>query len=122
MLRDTQGRVEELERRETEGHDALQLVDVQLDETSKPPFAEATLTEAIKSASPVTQETIYHLAKSTLKHAKRWMSRTIPIFKALTETSNGNDWHRCYAQLGYSLKDVGRNAEARTALERALAD
>jgi tetratricopeptide (TPR) repeat protein len=146
VLRDTQGRVEELERRETEDHDALQLVDVQLGETSKPPFAEATLTESIKSASPVTQETIYHLAKSTrseafgalkrvmdaqyddpavkdndLKHAQRWMSRTIPIFRALAETSKGNDWHRCYAQLGYSLKDVGRNAEARTALERALA-
>lgn len=125
--------------------DAIAMVDVQLSETLSPPFDETTLIESIKKASPVALETIYRHAKTVRKDAwsslqqkraahynseqerdqdiaqsVRWMERTIPIFRALTELGHRQRWHRYYAQLGYALKDTGRIEEAGDVLEKAI--
>ncbi len=121
------------------------MVDVQLSETLRPPFDEEELIDTIKGASERTLNTIYKHAKdvrnkawqsmqakrrhdypSELKReedielSRRWMQRTIPIFRTLTETKHRGNWHRYYAQLGYALKDTGEIREARTVLDKAI--
>lgn len=107
--------------------------------------SDAEVAQAVKAASPVTQKEIFKLAQDVRKNAwqqikalqhrdyedererelelanaQAWMRRTIPIFKALTETEHGTGWHRYYAQLGYALKDTGQVAAAKAALDKAL--
>lgn len=121
------------------------MVDVQLSETLRPPFNEKDLMDTIKSASERTLSTIYKQAKDVRKKAwqsmqvksghdypselereqdielsRRWMQRTIPIFRALAETEHRGNWHRYHAQLGYALKDTGEIQEARNVLDRAI--
>lgn len=121
------------------------MVDVQLSETLRPPFDEEELMDTIKGASERTLNTIYRHAKDVRKKAwqsmqakrrhdypselkreqdielsRRWMQRTIPIFRTLTETEHLGDWHRYYTQLGYALKDTGEIRDARTVLDIAI--
>jgi hypothetical protein len=136
---------ERLEREKQTDDDAIAMVDIQLSETLSPPFKESILVNAVKQASSAALETIYSRAKSVRKSAWqalqekrkgsyrtaeareqaigqsiRWMERTIPIFRALTELQHRKRWHRYYAQLGYALKDTGNIREARTALKTAI--
>lgn len=136
-------RMTEIQRKADDKVEAM--VDVQLSETLRPPFDEEELIGAIKGASKRTLNTIYRHAKEVRKKAwqsmqfkyrhesrseleleqdielsRRWMQRTIPIFRALTETEHSGDWHRYYAQLGYALKDTGEIRQARTMLDMAI--
>lgn len=115
---------------------AILMVDVQLSQTLKPSFEEDELIKSVKAASERTLNTIYMHAKDVRKKAWHsmqsrrkqrdielslgWMERTIPIFRALTETKHGGKWHRYYAQLGYAQKDTGHINEARTTLDMAI--
>lgn len=118
------------------------LVDQQLSETLRPPFEEEELVDAIKGSSERAFHTIYRHTKEVrnkawramqaaadpsnpdqkqdFELARRWMERTIPIFRALTKTEHRGKWHRYYAQLGYALKDTGNIEEARIALDIAI--
>lgn len=126
-------------------HQAEKMVDVQLSHTLETPFDEKELMEIMRGASNRTLNTIYRRAKEVrneawksmqvrrrqddpseskgerdIKLPRRWMQRTIPIFRALTESEHRDHWHRDYAQLGYALKDTGDIREARIALDIAI--
>lgn len=121
------------------------MVDEQLSNTLPPSFLEEELTDAIKSASERSLNTIYLHAKEVRRKAwqamelkrnrdyetdeerqadlevsHRWMRRTIPIFRALTKTEHRGNWHRYHAQLGYALKDTGQLRQALAHLDIAI--
>ena len=132
------------DRQRSTDDQAVAMVDVQISQTLRPQFDEKDLMDTIANASEPTLNTIYLQAKNVRKNAwqsmqakrgddypskleqendielsRRWMQRTIPIFRALTKTKHRGDWHRYCAQLGYALKDTGKIREARIALENA---
>ncbi|WP_146141215.1 hypothetical protein [Stenomitos frigidus] len=87
--------------------EAKKLVDLQLSETP-PSGIKQELRDKIALASSSTIETIYKMAKDARRngqHKKGIIERTIPVFRALTESEYGKNRCQFYAQLGYALKD-----------------
>ena len=93
-----------------------------------PEVSPEQLNEAIKATSEAKKLSIF-LDAQTIRSAnwsdpatKPKMERTIPIFRALIESSIEQPYHRYYGELGFALKDK-RNPEweeAETVLNKAL--
>ncbi len=112
---------------------AYELVDHQLSDTTGPVVPEEELGAAIKMASLPAREAIFQMAKDVRQKAwakrgekVKWKEsltgRTIAVFRALTETPEGDTRHRYHGQLGYALKDQDEPdwRGARDALHRAI--
>lgn len=77
-------------------------------ESGEPQISEQELQDTLRRASPSVKVHAFYRAQGlrsdTWQTDKELMERTIPIFQALA-ASNGDRFHRDYAQLGYALKD-----------------
>ena len=100
------------EQRELD-HQALVLVDRQLSDTAQGVVPEDDLVAAIKKASPLAQQHIRNRTSLAWKNMQQnpnaissgLTERTIPIFRALLETPEGEGNERRLSQLAYALKD-----------------
>ncbi|MEV6521596.1 hypothetical protein AB0M43_06655 [Longispora sp. NPDC051575] len=112
------------ERLQRDG-DAMRLVIQQLDD-DEPETDETALRKALGAASPAGRANVLLLADDLRRHSWRdpafrgRVSRTVPIFRALTELGPGN--HRYWGALGFAYKDAEspNDAGALIALTRAI--
>lgn len=109
----------DIEDQNTIDFEAMRRMDLQLSDAT--PLSDSNdLRKNILEASPIAVEYIYQRAKD-VRHdlvkenrqrksqgkpiIKGMLERTIPLFRALTESKYGIEFHRYHAQLGYALKD-----------------
>lgn len=103
-------KAEKLEAQAMRDARALSLVREQLDPQSDP-IDQDQLNKALGEASVPVKSTVfwqaYELRRRTWKDnaTKGDMERTIPIFKALIEDDERDEYHMNHGQLGFALKD-----------------
>ena len=104
---------------------AYSLVLAQLNaDVSSPDVNQNDLVSAIRDASQSMKAQIFYEAQRD--RSTNWkdiprMQRTIPVFGALIACDSKGVYHRNHGQLGYALKDQGRNyKEALTELDTAI--
>lgn len=120
-------RVQQLETQAKADARALALAYQQLDSqqgiTAVDPVE---LTKAIQAASGETRAQIFYRASglraSTWADDKALMEQTIPIFRALIESDENDEFHLNHGQLGFALKDkrAPEWAEAEREITRAI--
>lgn len=106
--------------------DAIRVVEAQLNPgTGTPPPSQSEIDAALAKTSAVGRANAFVRAHDvrtlSWKDDPERMARTIPIFRALLATDDG-DKHRNHAQLGYALKDKRppEDAEAVKELTKAI--
>jgi hypothetical protein len=122
-------KLSELQRQIADDATALNLVQQQLNplsDSAEVPIEE--LRNAIFKASPSAKTSIYYQAADV--RTRNWrdirtkprMERTIPIFRALTESGTRDEFHGDFGQLGFALHDKREPewSEAAKALSKAI--
>ena len=105
--------------------EAIQLAIAQLDEHG-PSVDPSQLQRALTASTPALRPQVFMLAENQRRSTwrdpstKSRMTRTVPIFRALTEIEPAN--HRHWGELGFALKDQTSpdRAAAITALDSAI--
>ena len=102
--------VSDLKEQEQKDAKALHLVGLQLNPNSDAPeIDKAELKESIIRSSSAIKSAIYQQAVNVRRGYwqtdKKRMALSIPIFEALVEGDNDNEYHYYHGQLGWALKD-----------------
>ena len=120
--------IEELRQQNKQGAMAIALVRQHLDEDQDTPLVpDQELKEAILQASSSAKVEVFNMARSfRANHYEtrpELLVRTIPIFEALIEDDQDNQFHRNHGQLGFVYKDQQPRPQwklAETELSRAI--